>query len=173
MLSYGASSHFALCDACIYFPNKRRQRGRSIYSFGHVLHCTLLFIERNHGNLTLLIYVCFLKMEVYVKKFIPEKYIYSLVNVSVDDINREDSNFSLSLRVKIKSKEEFDDWLNEHQRLSTYTYRVQVTRPRDGRYVVYKVILRVLFDVSFLYGGTPSCCLLPLYDLDCHGNWDS
>jgi hypothetical protein len=89
-------------------------------------------------------------MEAYVKKFVPEKSIYHIVNVSVDDVNRDDSNFSISLPVKIGSKEEFDNWLKEHQRLLTYTYRVQITRPIDGRYVVYKIILCVLFGVSFI-----------------------
>ena len=40
------------------------------------------------------------KMEAYnffIKKFVAESYSYPIVNLSVDDVNRDDSHFSISL----------------------------------------------------------------------------
>ena len=79
----------------------------------------------------------------FLKKLIPDSVFndFCIVTVSVDDVKNEESAFSATIRLKIRSKLEFDAWVQEHERLSQYTYRVQTTKPRDGKYVVYKVLV--------------------------------
>ena len=77
-------------------------------------------------------------MENYVRKLLPANPTY-VVNVDVTDVEASDSNFSATLRVNIRSKEEFRIWLQEHEKLSSCTYRVLKTKPSDRRYVLYKV----------------------------------
>ena len=77
-----------------------------------------------------------------MQKVMPQKLNnYIIVDVSVDNLDREESGFSATLRLDIRSKEEFDAWLKEHETLSACTYRVLKTKPSDGKYVVYKVVL--------------------------------
>ena len=73
----------------------------------------------------------------FLKKLIPDSVFndFCIVTVSVDDVKNEESAFSATIRLKIRSKLEFDAWLQEHERLSQYTYRVQTTKPRLGKYV--------------------------------------
>lgn len=78
-----------------------------------------------------------------MKKFIPNSKTFRIVNVNVQDVNRDESNFSLTVRLDIRSKEQFVEWLKGHERLSAYTYRVLKTKPWEGKYIVYKVGFRI------------------------------
>lgn len=75
----------------------------------------------------------------YVKRFIPPCTDFTIVSATVDNVNSSDSNFTATLRLNIRSKVEFQQWLKEHERLSTFTHRVLKTKPSDGKYVIYKV----------------------------------
>ena len=77
-------------------------------------------------------------MEDFVQKLIPTNQT-CFVDVNVADIDNDDSSYSATLRISIRSKDEFRLWLKEHERLSSCTYRVLKTTPTDGRYVAYKV----------------------------------
>ena len=75
----------------------------------------------------------------FVKKFLPESDLH-IIQVDVNDVDDDESRFSVILRLKIQSKVEFEAWLKEHERWSAYTYRrILSTKPRDGKYVVFKV----------------------------------